>query len=365
MDPPDGPKTLQDYITSDEPQLGVHVVSFTNATLVTVRWPHTMTDAMGIHALLNAWSLVLQGRDSEVPLVHGIDFDPLQALGTRQSAQYSLADRCLTGWRMFCFVVQYVWELVRYSEETRVICLPSSYVDSMRRNAIDSLCAGTNGEKTFLSEGDVICAWWARRGIAHLAPDSDRTVLLANAFNLRPVLATDLLPSNTVYLANAVSGVSAFLAAKDIFDRPLWSVASTVRSSIEELGTRPQLEALEAIQKAAVTTTGRPRLFGNPSMHMTQYSNWTKAKLFKTDFSAAIKANSHASPRPDVHKAQGMPSSIQCGGYVNGLSTRNLLTIVGKDEDGNYWMFATLRKGVWDTIVKDLEAETPQPRESI
>lgn len=359
MEPPDGPKTLHDYTTSDEPQLGVHVVFFTNATLVTIRWPHTMTDAMGLHALLSAWSLVLQGRDSEVPLVHGIDFYPLEPLGNRQTAPYGLADQCLTGWKMFCFVLRYVWELVRYSEETRVICLPSSYVTTMRRNAIDDLSAGTDGEKTFLSEGDVLCAWWARHWIAHVAPDSDRTVLLANAFNLRPILAKDLLPSEKVYLANAVSGVSALLPAKDIFSRPLWSVASAVRLSIDELGTRQQLEALEAMQKVSVSTTGYLRLFGSPSMHMIQYSNWTKAKFFETDFSAAIIPDAKESPLSDMHKTRGIPSSIQSGGYVNGLSPRNLLTIVGKDAEGNYWMFATLRKGMWDRIVKNLEAEAP------
>src|ERR1700760_854346 len=43
---PDAPKTLKDYMFSDEPQLSVHVVSFSDATLVTLRWAHWQMDAM-------------------------------------------------------------------------------------------------------------------------------------------------------------------------------------------------------------------------------------------------------------------------------------------------------------------------------
>jgi hypothetical protein len=67
MRPSDGPKELADYIYTDEPQLGVHIVSFRDATLVSLSCSHTFADALGIKALLEAWSLVLQGRDDEVP----------------------------------------------------------------------------------------------------------------------------------------------------------------------------------------------------------------------------------------------------------------------------------------------------------
>lgn len=357
MVPPGGPKGLHDYIYSDEPQLGLHIVSFVDATLVTIRWPHTMTDAMGLHALLDSWSLVLQGRDDEVPVVHGVDFDPLAPLGSNGTVPYMLADKCVAGWKMLCFGLRYAWELLRYSEETRVICLPAAYVGAMHRAAVQQLSANTGDDRAFLSEGDVICAWWARHGISNLARDSSQTVLLANAFNLRPILGADLLPSDKVYLANAVSGVSAFLPAKDIFSKPLWHVASIVRRSIVELGTRQQLEALEAIQKAAVIKTGRPQLFGDSGMHMIQYSNWTKAKFFETNFLAAAIEVPKGEQSVNQHSMTGMPSSIQCGGYVNGFNMRNFLTIVGKSSEGNYWMFGTLRQGIWDTIARELELE--------
>jgi hypothetical protein len=63
---PDGPKALADYLYTDAPQLALHIVSFCDATLVTISWSHTLLDTMGMKLLLQAWSLVLQGRSDEV-----------------------------------------------------------------------------------------------------------------------------------------------------------------------------------------------------------------------------------------------------------------------------------------------------------
>ena len=52
MQPGDSPMKLDDYLNADIPQLGLHIKSFTDTTLVTVHWPHTMCDIMGIRSVL-------------------------------------------------------------------------------------------------------------------------------------------------------------------------------------------------------------------------------------------------------------------------------------------------------------------------
>ena len=50
------PETLEDFLTTDMPQMSLHITSFNDATLVGLSWPHTLMDVMGQQALLNAWS---------------------------------------------------------------------------------------------------------------------------------------------------------------------------------------------------------------------------------------------------------------------------------------------------------------------
>jgi hypothetical protein len=72
---------VEDYLNKDGPQLGLHLVSFKDKTLVCLYWPHALMDAMGKRALLDAWTLMLQGRASEIISPQGADADPLAELG--------------------------------------------------------------------------------------------------------------------------------------------------------------------------------------------------------------------------------------------------------------------------------------------
>lgn len=41
---PGDPKTLEDYIFSDRPMLGARIISFIDATLLTISWSHILID---------------------------------------------------------------------------------------------------------------------------------------------------------------------------------------------------------------------------------------------------------------------------------------------------------------------------------
>ncbi|KAF4625251.1 hypothetical protein G7Y89_g12920 [Cudoniella acicularis] len=329
-----GPTKLDDYLNTDVPQLGLHIVSFNDKTLVCLYWPHTLMDAMGKRALLDAWTLMLEGRPGDIQSSHGAEdvdphFDPLAGLGKNPTESHKL-----TGQRMSLF------GLAQYG---------------VTIGDLLSAAAGSHDgteaiqDDPFLSEGDVLCAWWTRLAISHLPRDSHRTVVLNNAYSLRAPLAADLLPTGSVYVSNAIGFLNVLLPACEIFNKPLSHIASSIRHAIKDLGTRAQVEAFAGMWRES---QGRlPPFFGDRSMHMITFSNWSKARLFETDFSAAVVTPKDREDRERGRKP-GTPSYIQNNQF--GLVLPNGFPIIGKDVQGNYWLSGYMNKGHWAKIEEQL-----------
>lgn len=262
---PDAPKKLDDYLHSDEPQLSVHIVSFEDSTLVSLTWPHTYFDAMGRATFFNAWTLVLNGQEDKVAPFNGYKTDPLAPLGFSMVEESMLAKYQVKGLSILLFTIRYIFEFIWWrKEENYTVCLPAAYLQSMKQTIMQELAAQSQGDsKPFVSDGDVICAWWTRLALQHLSPTSRRTVVILNAFGLRGVLSKDLLLAGTAYTSNAVYRLYTILAASDVFQRPLSYLASQIRRSIQEQGTRSQIEALASLHRKNITTTGRPAVFGD------------------------------------------------------------------------------------------------------
>ncbi|KAL7787061.1 hypothetical protein V8C37DRAFT_274641 [Trichoderma ceciliae] len=340
--PEGSPVSLEDYLNQDIPQLGLHIMSFKDKTLITLYWPHTLMDAMGKKSLLDAWILMLQGRSSDIVSPQGGDSDPLANLGKSPTEPYKLADQRLSIFGLAQYGLNNVLDLFRV-QENRMVCVPSSFVMNLHREAMSELSA--NGtENPFLSEGDILCAWWTRLAISHLPHDTQKTVVLNNAYSLRTSLEADLLLKGAPYVSNAVGFINVLLPVQDILDKPLSYTATATRSAIKELGSRAQVEAFSALWRES---NGKiPPFFGNGSMHMITYSNWSKAKLFDVDFSAAV-----VTPSKGAGKS-GLPTYIQNNQL--GLVLPNGFPIIGKDCCGNYWLSGYMNKGHWGKIEEQL-----------
>ncbi|KAL7620439.1 hypothetical protein AAE478_009434 [Parahypoxylon ruwenzoriense] len=362
------PQTIRDYLYTDAPQLSLHIVSFTDATIVTLSWPHTLLDAMGRRALLDAWIATLEGRDGDVKPLHGVYHDPLETLGTNPKEHYVLAYRRLSPVQVFLFALSYIWATIFWwgAEETRMVCIPAAHLKTLHEGAIEDLAVAAAAQsdtdekkpRPFISEGDVLSGWITRLALLHLR-HTDQTVSIMNALGLRSVLAKDLLPPTSAYVGNAVGGVYAFVSMRDLFARPISHVASAVRRSIAEQGTREQIEARAALDGQALRR-GKPAVFGDAKMTPVMISNWSKAKFFETDFSAALVrpglppdvAAKRANYRP------GRPTYIQPNGLVDRrLPTHGSFPIVGKDAAGNYWLSGTLQHGLWGQVQEAMDAE--------
>ncbi|XXH02546.1 hypothetical protein Hte_008922 [Hypoxylon texense] len=371
------PRRLGDYLYTDAPQLSLHVVSFADATVVSLSWPHTLLDAMGRRELLDAWVATLEGRDGDVKPLHGVLHDPLAPLGTAPQEPYVLSHRRLSPWQALLFAVAYIWTTLVWwrGEETRMVCVPAAHIRSLHQGALDYLAAAQDEEdlrnsnryrdeekkaiKPFVSEGDVLSSWIARLALLHLSRDSrnaDQTVSILNAFGMRSVLARDLLPPTHAYVGNAVAGVYAFVTVRDLFSRPLGLAAAAVRRSIAEQGTRAQVEARAAVDLRRRQGGRSAAVYGDAGMAPIMVSNWSKARFFDTDFSAAVVRPGRPDPARRANQV-GRPSYIQPNGLVAGIPTRNSFPIVGKDAEGNYWFEGTLGRGLWGQVQEAMDLE--------
>ncbi|KUJ12620.1 uncharacterized protein LY89DRAFT_757174 [Mollisia scopiformis] len=344
------PSKLDDYLKGDIPQLGLHIVSFKDKTLVCLYWPHTLMDAMGKSTLLEAWSLMLQGRADEIVTPQGTDIDPLADLGKNPTESHKLVNQRLSMFGLAQYGVSNILDFF-HKQENRMVCVPGSFMAKIRKEAMAELEMAANSDQgTFLSEGDVLCAWWTRLAISQLPRTSKRTVVLNNAYSLRKPLSKDLLPSNGgPYISNAIGFLNVLLPVNEIFSKPLSYVALAIRNAINQLGTRAQVEAFASMWRES-SSTKLPPFFGNSGMHMITFSNWSKARLFETDFSAAVITPGNGSGRKP-----GRPSYIQNNQF--GLVLPNGFPIIGKDAEGNYWLSGYMNKGQWAKIEEQLAQE--------
>lgn len=201
--------------------------------------------------MLDAWSLVLHGRDDEVRSLCGFDIDPLEQLHEDAEETYKPEDKRLSRLQLMCFSLRYAWESVRFKDEQRIVCIPGAFVSDMRQTALEKLNSkiakvAQRDKKqvvTFVSEGDVLSAWWLRYAIAHIRRGSSQTVVVPNPFELRKLFANDLFPETKAYVGYAVMCAVSYLSAKDIQTKPTWQIASVLRQTLMEQTTREQIKS--------------------------------------------------------------------------------------------------------------------------
>jgi hypothetical protein len=359
----DNPKILADYLKNDVPQISLHVTSFTNATLVGVSWPHTLMDVMGQQALLHAWSLIINGRESEVPAVLGARKDAVEQLLTdarvnsRAEEPLVLQSQRLSTFGMIGFGLRFAWGLLREpAAEERAFCLKRRDVDVLVQEAQADLDAITpaGGERPFVSEGDVLTAFFVR-ALARVLP-SPRPIIALHALNLRFRLPS-LANAAGVHLQNMAIGAFLLLGASESTDS-LGKIALENRRCLAEQATEPQaLAYLNEIfpatgsQRAALDPA--KLVFGPPDGLLVPFTNWTRAEFAKTaDFAGAVVSagqTSEARKNPPGTLVYHHASSM-----VGNAGAKNVFVLLGGDHASNQWITASLLPVTWTSIEKEI-----------
>ncbi|KAJ5223944.1 hypothetical protein N7468_008486 [Penicillium chermesinum] len=347
------PTKLEDWIYADHPQLFIHTATFLDATIVTVTFPHTLTDVMGIGIFMKAWSAMVQGNLGAVPALESFESDPLTQLGQKTPAKkYRYYDKVLNKSQLLMFVGRRLIDSFWYrQEERRTIFLSADSVRKLREQALQELSdSGQHGcaeFKRFVSESDVLLAWWGRMLYTVLSLPPSQRIMIHNALNLRTSLHDSFSAPENVYLGNCVCMSPIFVDGQQLETESLGSIAWRNRQSVAEQQTPEQVEAITALLKETMEKSGYLALVGEPGMAMFSSSNWHRAGLYGVDFSSASPS--------DRMSSIGKPT------YVNGvlhshLSFRNTFAVTGRDAGGNWWLNGVLRTDAWEGVERALKS---------
>lgn len=152
----------------------------------------------------------------------------------------------------------------------------------------------------------------------------------------------DLIPNDRPFLSNCVGFLVTLVPTKDVYSKPLSYLASKIRASIKEQGSREQVEAYASYVRMDPANRAPP-FFGGSTMQLIMFSNWQKANMYGLDLSAAT-----AKPR----ESPLLPSYVQS---VQGpYKFNDGFIVVGKDPQENYWLCAYRVSGLWDMMAEDI-----------
>lgn len=352
---PDIPRSVEEVMQQDGPQLYLHVTVFADATVVSLAWPHYLMDAMGLQALVHNWSLVVNGEANKVATFLGADKDPLQEAIEADSGSHeelAVEKHSLGAYGTLMLVLGLLWASFWASkmEERRITLSPASLERLCQRARKD---VAENGEPGgFISEGDVMVAW-----AAHMFAGSQpkaRSVTVASIANARFRLRTLQANKERSYLHNMLLfGYSCFAAG--FHHEPLGRTALSHRQQLAEQCTEQQMLGYFRMQREQVAAKGKMRiLFGTPGSVILMVNNLAKVDLFQIlDFSGAV-----IRPGESGARRQNPPGAISYYHPITLHDKVDLLSyfrILGRDHSGNYLLEGIFQPATWTRIVEDLE----------
>ncbi|KAI6804076.1 hypothetical protein KC361_g440 [Hortaea werneckii] len=385
---PDTPTKLEDWLYTDRPPLSLHIVTFTDATVVGLSWSHTLLDAMGRHLLQRAWTAVLEGREQDVPPFQGYHEDPITpVVDHTPPEQHVLYDHLLRGFGFVMFVMYMILEFVWWPKQSsRIILLPGPYIQDLRQQALQDLQeqqqpkSETNEPAPFVSEGDIIFAWLAKKTLQALRPSPPSTpVNLTLILNLRgggnSALVSAFRPEEA-YIGNASLASTTLTTAGEILQQPLSQTAARIRRDLEIQRSPENIRALLSLHRREVRSTGRSPLFGPGNQLMLSLSNWHRGRFFEQDFSAAVAVadgvrkgggddGDSGRPLEAPKRAEkiGRPSFVGVTGHENGFRVRNAGPCLGRDARGDWWVSWALRDEAWGDFLVRSTVEKEKKKE--
>ncbi|KUI63047.1 hypothetical protein VP1G_10171 [Cytospora mali] len=380
--PEDAPRSLEDFLTRDVAQLGLHVISFTDATIVSITWPHTMSDALGLTALVTNWAKVLAGKEDEVVPLLGVEDDPLATVGKGEMHEteepWALRSQILGSFGWVRFILTMLWDAIRIGQcQQHMIYLPARSMQKLRETAMNDLAATmatTDTEndwhpqnipdgRPFLTENDVLTAWMTRLAAHSLGPRSNRSIAFLNFFEVRSRLPSVFQPAHrAAYVGNFIFASWAHISALDAQKAPLGIIALRYRALLAAQTTEGQIRGLLRTFRERLAVGKRIGTMRHNSMMVT-CTNWTKAKLFDVvDLGPAVVRRGtpfweteHKPGRPVYYHAVNLrPLSVVKKGGPPKVGTQNGVNILGKDAGGNYWIMAILPPKSWPRIEDEL-----------
>lgn len=377
VEPPGWPQSLADFLDPqrDEPVVALHVLTFSDATIVCINTTHLVLDGGTFVEMLKGWQAVLEGRIGDVPPVrfawhHPFDVamqsashqgvrpeaslleDKKLDLGiwqTQKAHDMATGDPCWdpsepgTGWRLMSLPAAAVSLLMREAQET----LPPRPASSS-----SSPPAARDFAKPFTLD-DVMTAWiW--RLVASAIPDDTRPMNHLRVCDARALLIkAGWLPPGA-YLGNAIYAITAFSPSTgELVRSGLGPAAAGVRAALQQQATPGQLLAWLGHR---MPTCDVP-LYGEPNAITMTANSWARIDAYRTaNFGAAIPTTG-TGRRPGYEGSvpAGLPDYVEPVFDLGGVTLGPFYTCVGPDWNGDTRIHCYLTGSMWKGVEKELE----------
>ncbi|QBZ66665.1 hypothetical protein PoMZ_13648 [Pyricularia oryzae] len=406
------PKCLDDYLRSDLPQLWLHIVSFEDATLTCLTWPHATMDGAGLSELLTAWAYTLAGLSNQVPPCLSLRHDLLNDLISDAPDRVPIKEEIFFDsnkivqfalMRIMWLVMLIIRALFAEKQELRNIWVPKRVIDKIRQESLSALEAADeqgnagsggpvkNGKKRahdafipgdlvpdresgrpFVSESDAMIAFFTRAAARALPPKSRRTVNISIILNIRDRLPslTARLPKPGVFISNLTMSVQALLPAQAVIPKDqgdhtartkfssLGLTAASVRSSLHAGLTEPQLRALAKVQLKAYASrlVGLPIIGGIDCFQVTFSSLKTSGSVNqKTTAMAPVAAGQGERANASMEPRKGCTpvGILVIPKHSSFMLAKMQLFIFARGENGA-WVQGTLHPEHWKIVEREL-----------
>lgn len=357
---PGSPTCFDDYLYSDLPPFALHVVNFTDGTLVSINFNHLISDLAGLMAIMNAWQLVLAGTPEAVPPFKGLYEDSMAGLYKAQTTEKSvLEDKHLLGWKLAAFGLRLMFDAWWNSPiDSRLLCVPKKTMDAVVQAARDQLSqavdkSGDANSPPFISENDIVVALATKATAQNLHPNRPITVLQAVDPRSR---VKSVFDENAAYVCNAPAAAFVFCSGQEAVDKSIGELALDGRKALLSQLTEEQMKAVAVLAAKSMASTGNPPMFGERNTALLVFSNWTKAAfLERVDFSPAIVKSWD---KDCTRGKPGHPVYYHCQSMEKGSLTTNVVVIMGRDLEGNFWLLSDQPSHVWPALLAQLEKYT-------
>ncbi|KAJ0164552.1 hypothetical protein CTA2_733 [Colletotrichum tanaceti] len=350
---PEAPATFSDYTTSDRPLLSLHVITFTDATFVTITYPHSVTDGMGRRELVDNWCRVLSGRKEEVTPLADPAFDPMAKVANAQDQRYTepflWEHKKLSGWGKLRFTAGLLWYLLTNRIRQRNLFIPAASLKFLRQTAETDI-SQSDEAATRLSDGDILTAWLVRLACSHIPKSSPaKPISISTALDLRGRLNEDDLPSDVAYFSNLVAYNWTITTALGFLHGAFGKAVTLIQSSVRSQLTDAQVYASTRLTYNAVAESGSTNQFTEPDGFVVSVSNVSKARFHEViDFSPAIvKAEGEADGGRPTPRGKIV---WQCNTPRMRMHPPCLIYIQGKDHAGNYLAQMLVAERTWRII---------------
>lgn len=366
---PDGyPETVEGLIESNKSQIGVTIVSFKDATLVSLALPHTLGDIVTLVQMIHNWSRVLAGRAKDVPPILDAHTDALEAIANDTSTPSDITPlmnkQRLGKYALAKWLVRQLWERSQRNRDLRMVYIPKDPYQrllSKVREEQEQL-ATSESEKSepktramCIDEVDIITAWLTR--IIASQEVGPRPVTILSLYNIRFQLRS-LLQAKGMFAQIMVSITSATFpdgtAAKDSVSQ----IAQSYRQQVAEQSTQDQVVAyLRQVRNELKGGSPSLAMYGEADSLLIFCNPLAKLNLIKmANFAPAVKG----SPTADgaAGERRNPPGTI-VSNVFNPLNWKDAgldaLFPLGADHTGGNWIMAKMSPESWETLAEELK----------